>query len=125
MVGAGWYFECQYRLSLTGADAQRLDQAMQVLAQGEISAQVSFSPDGSSIAFSRLRRGRNGSLLRDLYVSDPHGNLVRLTSDCNAVDPDWSPDGRRLVFVDEQNANPISISSMLLAAGRSTDRPEW
>jgi len=78
-------------------------KAMQVLAQGEISAQVSFSPDGSSIAFSRLRRGCNGSLMRDLYVSDPHGNLVRLTSDCNAVDPDWSPDGRRLVFVDEQN----------------------
>jgi len=50
-----------------------------------------WSPDGSSIAFSR------GG---DIYKISPSGaNLTRLTSSAvNAFEPDWSPSGSQIVF---------------------------
>jgi WD40 repeat protein len=61
-----------------------------------------WSPDGRQLAFVGLdRRGWT-----DLYrVSIDTGNLVRLTEDpAHDRDPDWSPDGERLVWSSDRDA---------------------
>ncbi len=77
----------------------RSTKETRIVAEGTIQAPVSWSPDGSRIAYTRLRRGRFGSILRDLYVVDRDGkNRTRLTDDRRAGSPAFSPDGRRLAF---------------------------
>ena len=54
-------------------------------------ANPAVSPDGTTIAF----RGVDG-----LYVAPSGGGLARLLAPGGAVFPSWSPDGRRIAFVD-------------------------
>ncbi len=61
----------------------------------------SWSPDGKRIAFSSLRRDKDGNLGHfDIYVMDADGgNPRRLTENPHgARSPSWSPDGGRIVF---------------------------
>ena len=57
-----------------------------------------FSPSGNSLVFSSDRGSRAGE--RALYVLDLRRRLVtRLTGETiDAGEPDWSPDGQRIVF---------------------------
>lgn len=61
-----------------------------------------WSPDGSRIAFSSNRDGKN-----EIYLMDADGsNVKRLTN--NVADdgnPVWSPDGHRLLFDSERDGN--------------------
>ena len=61
-----------------------------------------WSPDGSKIAFSSNRDGKN-----EIYVMDANGgNLTRLTNNLADDDvPRWSPDGRRIAFDSERDGN--------------------
>lgn len=62
-----------------------------VTDDGEEKSALSFSPDGSKIAYVR---GRG-----DLYVSDVDGkNARRVIESWNAPEYDWSPDGKWLVY---------------------------
>lgn len=63
-----------------------------------------WSPDGQKIAFA-LRIGRYGNY--DIYVSNPDGSGRRRVtrSPANDNDPDWSPDGRTLVFESRRKDN--------------------
>ena len=82
-----------------GADSTRTG-GLRILAEGAITGPISWSPDGTQIAFARTRRGANGSLLNDLYlVRSTGGGMRRLTTDRRAVSPTFAPDGRRLAFV--------------------------
>lgn len=55
-----------------------------------------FSPDGSSIVFTRFKALRESAIYK---VSADGTGLARLTSfGLNASDPDWSPDGQRITF---------------------------
>ncbi len=94
-------------VSNPGADSTaRRD--LRILAEGAITGPVSWSPDGSQIAFARNRRGEYGSLVNDLYLVDERtGDARRLTTDRRAVSPTWAPDGGRLAFVgvDGETAN--------------------
>jgi hypothetical protein len=62
--------------------------------------QVSWSPDNSQLAFSQQEIWKNYSTYEDLYIADARtGRVRRLTHGARASDPDYSPDGKRLVFV--------------------------
>ncbi|MFZ5877327.1 MAG: BamA/TamA family outer membrane protein [Nitrospirota bacterium] len=62
--------------------------------------QVSWSPDNRHLAFSQQEIWKNYSTYEDLYVADARtGRVRRITRGARASDPDYSPDGNRLVFV--------------------------
>lgn len=71
-----------------------------VLDEGSIRAPISWSPDGSSIAYSKNVRGENSSLLNDIYiVNSETGKRTRLTHSRRASYPVYSTDGDHLYFV--------------------------
>lgn len=75
-------------------------QTLEIVAEGGIVGPVAWSPDGQRLAYTRERRGRWGSLVRDLYVVGADGRgRRRLTTDRRAVFPSFTPDGRGIVFV--------------------------
>ena len=67
-----------------------------------------FSPDGKRIAFSALKGG-----VLDLFVYTPEsGSLQRLTDDPFAdLDPEWSPDGREIVWVTDRFSSRLDTLS--------------
>ncbi|MGB3541962.1 peptidase MA family metallohydrolase, partial [Rubrivirga sp.] len=85
-------------VSNPGADSTA-PRDLRILAEGSIAGPVSWSPDGTQIAYARTRRGEYGSLVNDLYTVTTDGDITRLTTDRRASSPSFAPDGRRIAFV--------------------------
>ncbi len=66
-----------------------------------ITSSLSWSPDSRYLVYSRkVRVQPNGSRWNDLYVYDVQRDKeYQMTNALRARNPDWSHDGRRLVFV--------------------------
>jgi Tol biopolymer transport system component len=62
-----------------------------------VDANPAYSPDGKTIAFTGFKRG---GLIAAIYLMDADGKNIRLLTppELQAVQPQWSPDGQRLVF---------------------------
>jgi Tol biopolymer transport system component len=97
----------------------------------------SWAPDGRRIVFHReWERNEELELTVDLYVLDLRtGRVERLTHspDNWEFDPDWSPDGRQIVFSRGEGDADEGISLLELASGRTTplargallETPRW
>ncbi|TMK47277.1 MAG: hypothetical protein E6G55_03780 [Actinobacteria bacterium] len=99
-----------------GSDAQRL-------TEGVNDGWPSWSPDGARIAFSSTRDDQSiqgcepGADFRcptDIYTADADGgNVTRLTADpASEYQPQWSPDGSRIAFVQAFNGTATAIYVM-------------
>ena len=69
----------------------------------ERDTEASWSPDGSSIAFTRLQPGKR---VPEIWVVRPDGTGLRRLTRADAGDPKWSPDGRRIAFTRYLIGNP-------------------
>ncbi|MBN1352900.1 PD40 domain-containing protein [candidate division KSB1 bacterium] len=85
---------------------------IRILEHNSVHPNFAWSPDGKQIAYAKTRRGKHGSLIPDVYISSLKGEKRRLTSDLRASDPDWSPCGKFIVCVvnDQGTANLIKIA---------------
>ncbi len=74
------------------------------LLKAGVHSQLSWSRDGKRLTYSRIERGRHGSHFSDLYVYDVERKKEKqLSRQLRAVDPDWSPDGTRIVCVTQKD----------------------
>ncbi|MFZ5863982.1 MAG: BamA/TamA family outer membrane protein [Nitrospirota bacterium] len=86
---------------------------------------VSWSPDNSQLAFSQRETWKNYSTYDDLYLTDARtGRVRRLTSGARASDPDFSPDGKTLVFVGRELGRS-RLATFDLATGAIRPLTEW
>ena len=104
-----------------GAAAPRLLVAYEPGRTGDLA----WSRDGLRIAFTRSRSA-DGS---DLFVVDAEGGEPKLLV-TGAFDPEWSPDGERLAYVDERRdivlASADGSAARVLAATAAGERtPRW
>lgn len=77
----------------------------------EIGNQYSFSPDGKKVAFSRMAKYKHWYNYFDLYELDLETKKSkRLTKGLRAFHPDYSPDGKKIVYV----ANDLTTTQLFL-----------
>lgn len=85
---------------------------------------VALSPDGSSIAFSEQEAGGTSSAI---WIMDADGSNVRRVTDAasgNWYSMTWSPDGSRLLIVDDQGG-AVFIDPDGTSIGRLTPPDGW
>lgn len=83
-------------------------------------AQPAFSPDGRWLAYHRVLNGQ-----RDIWVVSTSGAPpAQFTADlATDVEPDWSPDGRRIVYVSDREDGRPQIWTAPVADGRPAGPP--
>src|SRR3954454_11841565 len=77
-----------------------------------------WAPDGKLVAFAGFRGSRDQSAPFDIWIMRPDGtHLSRVTNEAarrsglrRAVEPSWSPDGRRIVFVRQFSDRPDRLA---------------
>ena len=102
-------------LTIVDADSGRRESEHELADLGEI-FNPAWSPDGRRIAFSAMKGG-----VLDLYLFTPATReLVQLTNDAFAdLDPEWSADGKELVWVTDRfssNIEALSFGNYRIAA---------
>lgn len=58
-----------------------------------------WSPDGKRVAFVVVQPVEGAKSSQDVWLADPKGGAVRLTTTETASDAQWSPDGKQLSFL--------------------------
>lgn len=95
-------------------------------------AWLTWSPDGSRIAFSNLGMeadagsctlGGDATCPTDIYVMDANGTSVsRLTADAlGAYQPSWSPDGTQITFVRQVNPPDSTLTGIFVMNADGSD----
>ncbi|MCH8485686.1 MAG: hypothetical protein LAT75_02405 [Candidatus Cyclonatronum sp.] len=99
-------------------------QNRRVVDRGSISGPVSWSPDSRYIAYSANVRGRNGSLINDLYRIDTQtGRRERITHSRRASNPQFGTGSSTIFFVGN-DAGTGNIYRLNLESGQETKLTE-
>jgi Tol biopolymer transport system component len=102
-----------------GSDAHRLTTGIATTDAYDTNAD--WSPDGTRIAFTRVRDGMTAAIF--VVRADGQG-LKRLTPwSLDASGPDWSPDGSKLVFqsyYDEHAGQSSNLFTIRPSGGKMT-----
>ena len=91
-----------------------------ILDEGSFTGQLKWHPEGSELVYGRSTRGENGSIVNDLYRVRVDGKPERLTYSRKAKNADYSPDGRSIVYVVNENGTGNLFAMNL--SGRSETR---
>jgi len=88
-----------YLMNLQTKKVKKLEEA--------VNPDISFSPDGKKILYSKLRfYPVKRAFLNDICLIDiESGKMTRLTSGMRATQPSFSPDGGKIVFVKKEGGN--------------------
>ena len=105
-----------WRQSLEGGEAQRLFEG------SALERTPAFSPDGRQLAFVRTERGQE-----EVRILDFDSGVVRtVTSGLGYWSLDWSPDGRRLIYVERaRSGNRIVEFDVRTAATKQLVDVRW
>jgi TolB protein len=104
-VGAGG--SDLYVIDVAGAGRRAITSSRDIAeAQGD------WSPDRRAVSYTAL----HGSLWRLGVLDLGSGSAQPATSGPEDFEPDWSPDGRRLLFTSYFNRNTINQSSFIMTA---------
>ncbi|HEX8154098.1 MAG TPA: hypothetical protein VF698_13275 [Thermoanaerobaculia bacterium] len=97
----GPYEDASIRVRETSGTAGAAPQRERTLRVNTISP-LSWSPDGTTIAFAQLEYHRTFSLLSDLWLWRVGGEAKRLTRGARLKDPAFAPDGKTLIAVQNE-----------------------
>lgn len=110
-----------YRVRLDGTDAQRITNG------SDFDSNPTISPDNSKIAFSRLSISTFKSAL---YIANIDGsNVQKITPDGNSRNPNWHPDGDRLIYERDGDVYEYDLDTgqetVLVNTAHGHYRPNW
>ena len=77
----------------------------------KIASSLSWSPDGRYIAYAKHEHNKYGSSYMDLFLYDlEKDEEIRLTKNLRGTNPDFSNDGKKIVFVSATNGlNQLNV----------------
>ncbi len=110
------------RLFLIKADGTSIRQLTTLVGEATDSPGP-FSPDGKSILFHRTERVNNKARHSLLVIDIESGQITKLIEDIVVTMPDWSPDGKHIVFSTSSAAGGAGGTLYIIGADGSNLRP--
>jgi len=92
-----------------------------------IKSSLSWSPDGRYLVYSRQKINKFDSNYNDLFIYDIlQEKEIRLTKNMRATNPDFSHDGKRIVFVSATNGlNQLNMLHLENVINSDIDKKAW